>query len=245
MNGQIFPFLRLPTDLCSEILKTMDYQEIISYSLLSKKALSMIKALQLPISYVQIRMDAQLTRVPLDENISLQHIGTANLKDLQLYYQNDLNLVEICSWNFESCMINIRIDQLSLRDLNRFFKMWVQGSNPKLKELYILCGTQIILIKGLKIEEETEEQGEKKFMIRNVRGIGAEISVLVLKSILTPLSGYVDVGKATVLLSNRKLDFALTYLLFLSNMDGQKFPFRRLSNDICLKVLKTIDLHEM
>ncbi|PIC21803.1 hypothetical protein B9Z55_026505 [Caenorhabditis nigoni] len=125
----------------------------------------------------------KLFRVPLEKNFSRQHIGMANLKELGLFYQVDLNLDEICSWNVENCTISTMTDRMSLRDLNRFFKLWIKGSNPKLRELSIHWKTEIIpdwnvLLRGLKaVETEAEEEEERKFTIRNIRGICAVIQI--------------------------------------------------------------------
>ncbi|UMM44402.1 hypothetical protein L5515_019557 [Caenorhabditis briggsae] len=313
MNGPKFPLHRLPKDLCSEVIRTMDLYEIINYSFLSKKATSMVTALQLPILYVDMTMEEQpvmllqfegtsieftlelqrnnknitnlydfpirvkvkhssetrefestisnqqmdlvewirhfslfdenlgidfhvgdthfdiptvrntlpklrdisitfskdepdesdiinaqnllrallskircldLLSVPLQENLYLQHIGIANLEVLYLEYQSNVRFVDLCSWNVEKCIIAKKGDQMSLVDLNRFFKLWIKGSNPKLNELFIEWETEIIpdwnvLLKGLKIEKEIEDQEEeaKYFTIRNSRDICAEIKV--------------------------------------------------------------------
>ncbi|CAO4371115.1 unnamed protein product [Caenorhabditis nigoni] len=73
---------------------------------------------------------------------------------------------------------------MSLRDLNRFFKLWMKGSNPKLKNFAIHWRTEIIpdwniLLKGLKAKDaEVEvEEGLKKFVIQNCRGICAKIEL--------------------------------------------------------------------
>ncbi|CAO4387745.1 unnamed protein product [Caenorhabditis nigoni] len=139
-----------------------------------------------------------LHRVPLQANLSLQHIGMANLKHLDLGYKRSPNLVDMCSWNVESCVIHILGYQISLRDLNRFFKLWITRCNPKLKKLYIDWGAEIIpdwnvLLKGLKSieteaegdeeedeDEDEEERGAKKYIIKNVHGINAIIKVMHL-----------------------------------------------------------------
>ncbi|CAO4387739.1 unnamed protein product [Caenorhabditis nigoni] len=124
-----------------------------------------------------------LVRVPLGENLSLQHIGTTNLKSLEINFQSDLNLVDISTWKVESCMIWTMGHQMSIRDLNRFFKLWMKGSNSKLKELSIHWGTEItpdwnVLLGGLKsVETKAEEGGTRNFIIRNFRGISAKIEV--------------------------------------------------------------------
>ncbi|CAO4387744.1 unnamed protein product [Caenorhabditis nigoni] len=135
-----------------------------------------------------------LFRVPLRENFSLQHIAMANLKHLEVDYRSKMDFVDICSWNVESCMISTFSDQMSIRDLNRFFKLWIKGLNPMLKELSIYWPTEIIpdwnvLLKGLNSieteadgeeedDEDDEERGAKKYIIKNVRGSNAIIKVM-------------------------------------------------------------------
>ncbi|CAO4371113.1 unnamed protein product [Caenorhabditis nigoni] len=68
---------------------------------------------------------------------------------------------------------------MSLRDLNRFFKLWKKGSNPKLRELTIFWATNIlpdwnVLLKGLEAETARNSRG-KKLNIRNCRGVCGEI----------------------------------------------------------------------
>ncbi|CAO4387746.1 unnamed protein product [Caenorhabditis nigoni] len=124
--------------------------------------------------------------VPLQENLSLQHIGMTNLKELWVYYQKNLNFVDVAAWNAETCVITKTEDQMSIRDLNRFFKLWIEGSNPRLKEFSTYFGAEAIpdwnvLLKGLKsIEIEAEEEEgyeERKFTIQNNRGISAVLRV--------------------------------------------------------------------
>ncbi|PIC39506.1 hypothetical protein B9Z55_011170 [Caenorhabditis nigoni] len=298
MTNLRFPFLCLPNDLCSKILKTMDPHEIIIYSLLSKKACSMVKDLCLPISSVQIKMEKRpvivfhfsstsiivrlkvqkesndqktrldddfvrfyvnestslfredlpiywwehgkslgewiqrlcsishnktpydvefnlaevdlgvgilescrevqylrnifpkirnitityfrkfhpqeepneqdylsvqnvvraflanaekltLNRVPVGGNLSLQHIGMTNLKQLELYHQRNLRVDDLFTFNVEICLVAFH--GITFRDLNRFFKLWMKGSDPKLKEL-IVCG----IFAEIKIENFVE-----------------------------------------------------------------------------------------
>ncbi|CAO4387743.1 unnamed protein product [Caenorhabditis nigoni] len=128
----------------------------------------------------------ELNSVPLQENLSLQHIGIANLEMLSLDYQSNVRFVDMQSWNVESCFIAKGSDQMSLVDLNRFLKLWIKGSNPRLNELFIEWETEIapdwnVLLKGLKAiettSEEEEEEEAKFFTIRNCRGITARLKV--------------------------------------------------------------------
>ncbi|CAO4371261.1 unnamed protein product [Caenorhabditis nigoni] len=124
--------------------------------------------------------DAQnvlLSFVP--SHFSLQSIGMANLKELKINSWITLNFDFLFTLNVENCSISS--DQIPLRDLNRFFKLWIKGSNPRLKELLIDCRTEIVpdwnvLLKGLRAEE-VEAEGSKKYSIINCRGIRAQIEV--------------------------------------------------------------------
>ncbi|PIC39662.1 hypothetical protein B9Z55_011278 [Caenorhabditis nigoni] len=72
---------------------------------------------------------------------------------------------------------------MPLRDLNRFFKLWIKGSNPRLKQLFISCDNVVpiapdwnVLLKGLRAEE-AEANGSKKYILMNCRGISGQIEV--------------------------------------------------------------------
>ncbi|PIC21808.1 hypothetical protein B9Z55_026510 [Caenorhabditis nigoni] len=126
----------------------------------------------------------QLNSVPLSENLSLQHIGMANLKVLSFEYLSNVRFVDLCTCNAESIIIGKKGDQMSLVDLNRFFKLWITGSNPRLEELFIEWDTETIpdwniLLKGLKaeIDDDEDEEGTKYFTIQNNRDISAEIKI--------------------------------------------------------------------
>ncbi|CAO4371093.1 unnamed protein product [Caenorhabditis nigoni] len=325
MTNRRFPFRRLPDDLCSEVVKTMEHFEIIAYSLLSKNTLSLVQSLRLPLenarihicewpdvllnfgnnstiyfllnrrvglndkeimildaspvnvrvttrkpsqgfppnieseifpwsnqqksirewiqhlcsifqcdcyeatfSLRNIRFDIQSLRntfpklketviqgfledepndqdiqntqiilraflpyvqnfrlvdVPLQESFSIQHIGMANLKELELYSLRNLKLDDILTLNAECCIIYQ--NQFSLRDLNRFFKLWKKGSYAKLRYLEVY-GENIAdwnaLMKGLQPEETRRLQAEiagaeKRSRIRNCYGIWAKIKM--------------------------------------------------------------------
>ncbi|CAP37237.1 Protein CBG20210 [Caenorhabditis briggsae] len=77
----------------------------------------------------------RLYRVPLQGNLSIQHIGMANLKELEVYYPQNPKLDDLLTLNAERC--TILGNRFSLRDLNRFFKLWTKGSNPRLKFLMV------------------------------------------------------------------------------------------------------------
>ncbi|CAP29776.1 Protein CBG10180 [Caenorhabditis briggsae] len=264
MDDQEVPLQSLPDDVSSEVLKTMNLQEIISYSFRSKHAHAMVVALGLPIVFVQIRIEespailmhvegstikftlemsrnnemiTNLDDVPVsvrvlegneerdyepimsnrkmnlgewmqhfrsfsmdfqvdfyvgkikfdiqslrntlpnlrciginclkhepDESdilntqnllraflpdvqhlklhrfplhLSLQHIGIANLKILEIYFPSDLskrtNFVDISTWNVESCVIMTMDDKMSIIDLNRFFQIVDKGIQSKVE----------------------------------------------------------------------------------------------------------------
>ncbi|CAO4371065.1 unnamed protein product [Caenorhabditis nigoni] len=121
-----------------------------------------------------------LKNVPFKENLSIQHIGIANLEELMIYSSHNIRLDNIFISNVQGC--TILTDQISLRDLNRFFKLWKIGSNPKLKFLRIIGRTNVnwgVLIKGLKAEEQENGERTKEFKIRNSRGVCAQIKIRI------------------------------------------------------------------
>ncbi|PIC21807.1 hypothetical protein B9Z55_026509 [Caenorhabditis nigoni] len=141
-----------------------------------------LNAQKILIPFLSDVQNVELHRVPLQENFSLTHIGMVHLKELELNYQNNLNFLDVAAWNVESCVITTMADQISLRDLNRFFKLWIKGSNPKLKEFFVYWNTETIpdwnpLLKGLKAIEKWAIEEEKHFIIRNNRDISADIKV--------------------------------------------------------------------
>ncbi|PIC39661.1 hypothetical protein B9Z55_011277 [Caenorhabditis nigoni] len=123
--------------------------------------------------------NVKLCDINFEKSRFIQHIGISSLKDLYFYDPINMNFDYLFTLNAESC--TIETDQIPLRDLNRFFKLWMKGSNPKLKKLMISCDTEItpdwnVLLKGLRAEE-AEAARSKKFFIINCRGIRAEIEV--------------------------------------------------------------------
>ncbi|PIC39618.1 hypothetical protein B9Z55_011248 [Caenorhabditis nigoni] len=117
--------------------------------------------------------NVRLSGVPLKENLYIQHIGMANLKEFNVESRNP-KFDDILTWNVKCCTINAH--RFSFRDLNCFFKLWKKGSNPKLKCL-LVHGLNIpdwnVLMKGLQ-EEEAERQ--KEYTIQNCYGIRAKIT---------------------------------------------------------------------
>ncbi|ULU02630.1 hypothetical protein L3Y34_002306 [Caenorhabditis briggsae] len=109
--------------------------------------------------------EVQLFHVPLGENLSFQHIGMANLKNLDFVHPKNLNFDCLLTLNVQMCML--QTDQMPLRDLNHFFKLWIKGSNPRLKALSVWCDTETVpdwnvLLKGLRtkgLEKVEEEEG--------------------------------------------------------------------------------------
>ncbi|PIC39394.1 hypothetical protein B9Z55_011096 [Caenorhabditis nigoni] len=121
---------------------------------------------------------ARLYRVPIRENFSLQHIGMTNLKGLELGSDHNVKFDDLLTLNVESLNID-KTKNISLRDLNRFFKLWMKGSFPRLKEFWIQIKTRTvpdwnILLKGLKAKE-AEEEIHRRFIIKNCRGVFAEL----------------------------------------------------------------------
>ncbi|UMM25158.1 hypothetical protein L5515_005093 [Caenorhabditis briggsae] len=100
----------------------------------------------------------------LPPNLPIGIIGMTNLKALELYHDHsplELKTEDFLSLNVRSCII--KVNEFSLRDLNRFFKKWIKGSNPRLKDLHIygyLSGFPDwkLLLKGLKAVEKDEEE---------------------------------------------------------------------------------------
>ncbi|PIC39515.1 hypothetical protein B9Z55_011176 [Caenorhabditis nigoni] len=117
-----------------------------------------------------------LEHVPLQDHFSLQHIGMGNLESLNMQYPRNMNVHDLSTLNAERIWIDT--DQMSLRDLNWFLKLWMKGSNWKLKELAIFWDTDslpdwIVLLRGLKAKPKGNSR--KKFIIKNCREIFAEI----------------------------------------------------------------------
>ncbi|CAO4371127.1 unnamed protein product [Caenorhabditis nigoni] len=118
-----------------------------------------------------------LERVSFQDHFSLQHIGMGNSKFLELRFPRNVRVDDFSTLNAKS--IYLETTQMSLRDLNRFFKLWMKGSNPKLEELNIDWDTDIlpdwnVLFKGLKAKP-TRNSRKKKLTIKNCRGVCAEI----------------------------------------------------------------------
>ncbi|CAO4371228.1 unnamed protein product [Caenorhabditis nigoni] len=134
-------------------------------------------------AFLPYMKDIVLHCVPLQDNLSIQHIGMTNLKEFRISNHRDLKLDDLLALNAERC--TIVESQLSLRDLNRFIKLWTKGSNPKLKNLSV-HGRNIadwnVLMKGLQPEEERRIQAEgaekrKDYIIQNDYGIRARIKM--------------------------------------------------------------------
>ncbi|CAO4371098.1 unnamed protein product [Caenorhabditis nigoni] len=128
----------------------------------------------------------KLLGVAFQENLSLEHIGMANLKNLKLYAARNLKLNDLLILNVERCIIfKHHLDRFSLRDLNRFFKLWMKGSNPRLKYLKI-HGENIsdwdALMKGLQAEEAIEDN--KEYTIQNCYGIRARIKLVNIRFVV-------------------------------------------------------------
>ncbi|PIC39399.1 hypothetical protein B9Z55_011100 [Caenorhabditis nigoni] len=203
MTYHRFPIQRLPDELCLEVLKTLNYYEMIAYSFVSKKAHSMIKSLRVETLSTSVELKKSLeirwttrdygstsfnlkslqndgdsdsdeepeteeipqTNKTEEEEINtikdlpgrVEHIGIVNLKELYIQSGQNLNFDDLLTLNVEILKID-DANQISLRDLNRFFKLWMKGSFPNLKEFLITKRTGVfpdwnILLKGLRAEE--------------------------------------------------------------------------------------------
>ncbi|PIC39627.1 hypothetical protein B9Z55_011255 [Caenorhabditis nigoni] len=120
----------------------------------------------------------RLYRVPLQEDFSIQHIGMANLKELEIYYPRNPKLEDLLTLNAERC--TILENQFSLRVLNRFFKLWKKGSNRKLKHLLVhgnngIIPSKDVLLKGLQAEGEMRGT---VYTIKNCVGMCGRITIL-------------------------------------------------------------------
>ncbi|CAP24458.2 Protein CBG03591 [Caenorhabditis briggsae] len=118
-----------------------------------------------------------LERVPFQDHFSLQHIGMGNLKWLNMQSPRNLNVHDLSTLNAERIWIDT--DQMSLRDLNRFFKLWMKGSNQRLQELSIFWETEFIpdwnvVLKGLKAKTK-RNSWKTKLKIKNCRGVCGKI----------------------------------------------------------------------
>ncbi|PIC39319.1 hypothetical protein B9Z55_011046 [Caenorhabditis nigoni] len=122
----------------------------------------------------------------------------ANLKELDLKSDHNVKFDDLLTLNVEQLIIN-KAKTISLRDLNRFFKLWMKGSFPRLKFLFVKEKTRTIpdwnvLLQGLKAKEEEKEveaseeeeeeeeeepyvDTERKFKIKNCRGVWAELTL--------------------------------------------------------------------
>ncbi|CAO4371251.1 unnamed protein product [Caenorhabditis nigoni] len=99
----------------------------------------------------------------------------ANLKELIINPVRKPKFDDFLTLNVERCTFHT--DQFTLRDLNRFFKLWKKGSFQKLKEFTILGETHSdlnVLLKGL---QANGAEGETEYTIKNCYGIPAKITV--------------------------------------------------------------------
>ncbi|CAO4371193.1 unnamed protein product [Caenorhabditis nigoni] len=139
----------------------------------------------------------RLHRVPLQENLSIQHIGMTNLKELLLHSPN-LKFDDILTMNVESC--TIFRTHFSVRDVNHFFKLWKKGSYPRLHSLSILVRFENvfdwnILLKELNAEEAENSQGlveVRRFIIDISRGFCAQVRI---QSIDMPATARLEISK--------------------------------------------------
>ncbi|CAO4371109.1 unnamed protein product [Caenorhabditis nigoni] len=120
----------------------------------------------------------RLERVCLGEHFSNGDFGMANLKELEMYSPDNMRVEDILSLNAESITIgDTNVSEISLRDLNRFFKLWKKGSNPKLKKLNIWWYTRTtpdwnVLLKGLKADNAREGIAPEDPIVQRAREEG-------------------------------------------------------------------------
>ncbi|PIC39619.1 hypothetical protein B9Z55_011249 [Caenorhabditis nigoni] len=127
--------------------------------------------------------DVDLFSVPFQENLSLQHFGMANLRNLIMYQPPNMNFSDIFTWNADYSTFHT--NQFSMRDMNRFFKLWTKGSFPRLGgwRVYGVINVDLsVLLKGIrpKKERKLEAEGaerELEFIIQNCHETLAEIRI--------------------------------------------------------------------
>ncbi|CAO4361469.1 unnamed protein product [Caenorhabditis nigoni] len=131
-----------------------------------------------------------LYSAPLQEN--LQHTGMRNLKELEIHSPHlNPRIEDLLTMNVERC--TILGTQFSLRDLNRFFKLWTKGSNRRLNYLFV-HGEGVAdwnaLMKGLQAGEAIRIQGEqvereKEHTIQNCYGICGTIKMINIRLVVS------------------------------------------------------------
>ncbi|PIC39526.1 hypothetical protein B9Z55_011182 [Caenorhabditis nigoni] len=105
----------------------------------------------------------RLGRVRFGEHFCIGDFGMANLKELEMSRPDNLRVEDLLTLNAESITIeDTNVAEITLRDWNRFFKLWKKGFNPKLKKLNIWWYTRTtpdwnVFLKGLKADNAGEE----------------------------------------------------------------------------------------
>ncbi|PIC38895.1 hypothetical protein B9Z55_010759 [Caenorhabditis nigoni] len=114
----------------------------------------------------------RLFSVPLHENLSIAHIAATNLRVLCLIGYRNSKIDDILALNVE--WFRITTQQITLQDLNRFFKLWKKGFKSKLKHFSVFTKRENntdwnILLKGLQADEaEAEELRAGELEVKNV-----------------------------------------------------------------------------
>ncbi|PIC39470.1 hypothetical protein B9Z55_011146 [Caenorhabditis nigoni] len=122
----------------------------------------------------QLRLD----RIRLGKHFSIGDFGMTNLKKLEMYRPCNLKVEDLKTLNAENITIGeTNADEITLQNLNHFFKLWISGSNPKLKELKIWWYTRtnpdwIVLLKELEADNAGEETAPEDPMVLLAREEG-------------------------------------------------------------------------
>ncbi|CAO4371108.1 unnamed protein product [Caenorhabditis nigoni] len=120
----------------------------------------------------------RLDRMRLGEHFCIGDFGTTDLKELVMYRPRNLKVEDLRTLNAEKITIGeTNADEITLQNLNHFFKLWISGSNPKLKELKIWWYTRtnpdwIVLLKELEADNAGEETAPEDPMVLLAREEG-------------------------------------------------------------------------
>ncbi|CAO4371192.1 unnamed protein product [Caenorhabditis nigoni] len=105
--------------------------------------------------------------VPLQENLSIQHIGMTNLKDLDFYYRQNPKLDDLLTLNVERCRIRI----------TKFSSLLVHGSLERFSDWNILLKGLNVVVERTKADDPQRLENVKRFIIENYRGVCAQVRV--------------------------------------------------------------------
>ncbi|PIC39348.1 hypothetical protein B9Z55_011063 [Caenorhabditis nigoni] len=125
MSEQRFPFRRLPDDICLKVLKTTDYCEMAGYSLVSKKAHSMVKSLRVPITRGKILVASSMEI----------RLITNDLREIDFNFKVPENDGEMTSLNDLPVRVDVsmkknltdwRGDKVNWSNQGMSFEQWIQ-----------------------------------------------------------------------------------------------------------------------